>query len=161
MTAQLLARVEASATRRIFGIGVLSLLAAALLWLGLSPQPADLWVRLGMLALGLGVGWAAWTMYRATSLALELRADGLHDSGGHLIAAFDQIEVVDRGTFAFKPSNGFLLRLSRKGPRRFLPGLYWQFGRRVGVGGVLQGAQTKQMADLIAVRLAEREGAGL
>ncbi len=151
-----LARVEASAGRRVFGIGVLALLAFALIWLGISPQPVAFAMRLLVLAIAIAVAFAGWSMYRATTLTLELTEEGLQDSSGHLLAPLHQISAVDRGTFAFKPSNGFLLRLSTSGPRRFLPGLYWQLGRRIGVGGVLRGAETKQMADVIAIHLAER-----
>lgn len=154
-----LARVEASAGRRVFGIGVLTLLALALVWLGVSPQPVAFGMRLLVLAIALAVAFAGWTMYRATTLSLELTQEGLQDSSGHLLAPLHQITGVDRGTFAFKPSNGFLLRLSQAGPRRFLPGLYWQLGRRIGVGGVLRGAETKQMADIITIHLAERAAA--
>tara|TARA_R110000868_G_scaffold49287_2_gene159035 strand:+ start:70139 stop:70768 length:630 start_codon:yes stop_codon:yes gene_type:complete len=154
-----LARVEASAGRRVFGIGVLALLAIALVWLGVSPQPVSPWMRLLVFAIAIAVAFAGWSMYRATMLTLELTEAGLYDSAGHLLAPLHQIAGVDRGTFAFKPSNGFLLRLSAAGPRRFLPGLYWQLGRRIGVGGVLRGSETKQMADVIAIHLAERAAA--
>ena len=64
---------------------------------------------------------------------------------------------MDRGTFAFKPSNGFLLRTATKQPRLWKPGLYWRMGRRIGVGGITRAAEAKLMADVIAVRLAERQ----
>jgi hypothetical protein len=41
-----------------------------------------------------------------------------------VLARIDEIASLDRGTFAFKPSNGFLLRLSRKGTRVWRPGLW-------------------------------------
>jgi hypothetical protein len=63
---------------------------------------------------------------------------------------------VDRGTFAFKPSNGFLLRTETRQPRLWQPGLYWRTGRRIGVGGITRAAESKALADLIAIKLAER-----
>jgi hypothetical protein len=95
-------------------------------------------------------------MYRATRLSVILRRDGLFDSDGTCLAAMDTILTVDRGTFAFKPSNGFLLRTSTGASRLWQPGLYWRLGRRIGVGGITRAAEAKQMADVLSVMLAER-----
>lgn len=158
MDQEILAQVGASGGRRAFGLGVLIFLALALLLVGLSPGQGP-FIRLIIMLFAIVVLWACWMMYRATRLHLVMTGDGLSDSTGHLIAPMDRILAVDRGTFAFKPSNGFVLRLSESQPSVFRPGLYWQVGRRVGVGGVLRAAETKQMADVIAIRLAERAAA--
>ena len=63
---------------------------------------------------------------------------------------------MDRGAFAFKPSNGFMLKLSRKGPFAWEPGIWWRIGRRVGVGGVTPGTPAKVMAEMIQERITRR-----
>ncbi|MGI3166087.1 hypothetical protein [Pseudooceanicola sp. 200-1SW] len=154
-----LATLTVGAGRKYVGLAVTGALAVALAWLALSPQPAPLKMRLLLLALAAAEAWIVWRLYRATQLRLELTEAGLSDSSGEVLAPMEQIEAVDRGLFAFKPSNGFLLRLKTPGPRRFRPGLYWQFGRRLGVGGLVHGAEAKQMADALALFLARRDGA--
>ena len=98
-------------------------------------------------------------MRRATQYALiltdrallEVDADG---QPGRVLATLDGIAAVERGTFAMKPSNGFLLRLEQPAGRVWAPGLWWRMGRRIGVGGVLSAPQTKAMAQIIEFRLA-------
>ncbi|WP_263741758.1 hypothetical protein [Defluviimonas sp. WL0050] len=91
-------------------------------------------------------------MFRATGRGLVLTDEALMDTDGTLVARLDQIESVERGIFAFKPSNGFVLRLKSAQPRVWAPGLWWRLGRRVGVGGVISGSEGRAMADLIAAR---------
>lgn len=154
------ARVEASPARRVFGLMVLICLGLILIWLGWTQEGGSMLLRLLILAAGGVVIWSAREMRRATALAVVLTGEGLADSGGAVIAPLEQIASVDRGTFAFKPSNGFLVRLTQPGRRRWRPGLYWQLGRRVGVGGVAHASQSKAMADALAIMLAERAADG-
>ena len=53
------------------------------------------------------------------------------------------IARVERGLFAFKPSNGFLILLNNPMSRAWHPGLWWRFGRRIGIGGVTPQAEGK------------------
>lgn len=154
---EILARVEVSQARRYMGVATLVGLGAMLLYLSVVQPPAGLGWRafllvFGVLSLVLGL-----RMHAATALHLELTAEALRDSTGTVLARMDQIEGIDRGVFAFKPSNGFLLRLSSQQPRRWAPGLWWRLGRRVGVGGVTPGHQTKFMAEAIQLHLSARE----
>ena len=154
---QELARVGVGAARRVVGLAVTGALAVALAWLALSPQPAPLGLRLLLLALAGLETLVVWRLYQATQQVLVLTTAGLAEEGGAMLAPMEQIAAVDRGLFAFKPSNGFLLKLKERGPRRFRPGLYWQFGKRLGVGGLVRGAEGKQMADALALYLARRD----
>lgn len=150
------ARVEASAGRRVFGLAVLIGLGLILIWLGLAQEGGSMLLRVLIIGAGGAVIWAAREMRRATARAVILTEAGLSDSTGEVIAPLERIASVDRGTFAFKPSNGFLVRLTEPGARCWRPGLYWRFGKRVGVGGVAHAAQSKAMADALAIMLAER-----
>ena len=71
------------------------------------------------------------------------------------MARLEAVEGVERGAFAFKPSNGFLLRLSAPGPRAWSPGIWWRLDRRVGVGGVLRAGEARAAADLMHLMLQE------
>lgn len=149
MSDNILSIVEASAPRRLFGLSTLLVMGALLVYLGLT-LPADLLGRLFLLALGGFTLWAAEGMRRSTASAVELREDGIYDSDGTLIAALSNIKSLDRGVFAFKPSSGFILRLSDPMPRVWRPGLWWRFGRRVGIGGVTAAHQSKAMSEIVS-----------
>ncbi|OWU83262.1 hypothetical protein ATO6_19160 [Oceanicola sp. 22II-s10i] len=153
---EVVARIEASGARRVFGLVMLSGLGAMVLWLGLAGPGGAVPVRIGMAVLGLLVLWVAVVMHRASADSLELTETELRTGSGLVIARVAEIETVDRGLFAFRPSNGFVLRLSEKKPRLWAPGLYWRFGRRVGIGGVAHAAECRAMADALSVMLVKR-----
>ena len=156
MDDEVLAVVQASAMRRGLGVAMLALLGALLLWLAVvRPPAAPTWQLFLVLVGGVSL-WGAYRMWLATAQTVELTRDGLRSTDGEVIAPLEQIESVDRGMFAFKPSNGFILRLKSAASPRWRPGLWWRLGRRVGVGGVTPGAQGKAMADTLSVLLMER-----
>ena len=152
-------RIEASAPRRAFGVGMLAALGLILIYVALSQPPSNPAWGVFLVLMGAGSLWAAYRMHAATRTRLELTERELRSSDGTVIARIDDIRSLDRGTFAFKPSNGFLLRLSAKTPRRWQPGLWWSLGDRVGVGGVTAAAQTKAMAEIISALIASRQDA--
>ena len=150
-----LAVAGASTGRRMLACGVLYSLGALVIYLVLVEPPALILVIL-MLALGAAVLFLAERLRQATRVEITLRADGLTDSNGQVLARMDDIVSIDRGAFAFKPSNGFTLKLISKQPRRWAPGLWWRFGRFLGVGGAVSAGQAKFMAEQIALALAQR-----
>lgn len=153
---EILASVKASAGRRFLGLGSLYILSLMVIYVAIT-NPPELGWQVFLFALGGGSLWISEMMRRATSHRIELTLEELRDSSGVVLARIDEIASLDRGTFAFKPSNGFLLRLSRKGTRVWRPGLWWQLGSRIGVGGMTPGPQTKFMAEMISAMIAERE----
>jgi len=148
--------VRASQPRRAAAVAMLGALGALPLAVALAAPPAALGWRLFLLGFGAGALVLAWRLWRATASALVLTPEGLRDSEGREIAPLAEIVSVERGMLAFKPSNGFLLHLARPGPRHWAPGLWWRLGRRVAVGGVTGAGATRAMADLIALRIAQR-----
>lgn len=158
-TQEVLAEVGVSAPRRWMGVAMLVAIGGLVIYVALSTPPAPGWQAF-LIATGLAALWIAERMRRATGGRIELTTTELREIGGETIALVSEIEAVDRGFFAFKPSNGFLLRTSRPGARRWRPGLWWRMGRRVGVGGVTPARQTKMISEMLAAMLAERELAG-
>lgn len=150
-----LATITASPGRRILGIGSLYVLSLMVIYVAFA-QPPDLGWQIFLLALGGGSIWIAEQMRRATAFRIELTREELRDSSGTVLARIDEITGLDRGMFAFKPSNGFLLRLNAKKPRAWRPGLWWSLAGRIGVGGMTPAHQSKYMAEIIATLLAER-----
>ena len=153
---EVLAVVQSSMGRRILGVGSIWVLALLVLYVAVVSPPAPGW-QVFLFVVGGGAIWMAEKMRRATSRAIELPRTELRDTGGTVLAAVDQIVSVARGMFAFKPSNGFLLKTSAKAPRSWHPGMWWRMGARIGVGGMTPGHQAKFMAEMISAMIAERE----
>lgn len=153
---EVLARVQASVGRRVLGIGMLCFLAVLVIYVAIVSPPSLGW-QLFLVAMGTGSLMIANAMRKSTSETLELTREELRDTSGEVLARVEEIVSIDRGAFAFKPSNGFLLRLSVPQNRSWRPGLWWRSGKRIGVGGMTPGRQTKYMAEIIGVMIAERE----
>ncbi len=156
MDEEILAIVEASAARRWMGVIMLAALGGVVVYVALSTPPALIW-QVFLIVVGVLALWMADRMRRATESRIELTEVELRSSGGQVIALVADIEKVDRGVFALKPSNGFMVRTSKPGSRAWQPGLWWRLGRRIGVGGVTSAGQTKTMSEILSVLVAERD----
>lgn len=156
MSDEILAVIEASGPRRWLAIAMLVGLGGMLIYLAFTAPAGFAWQAF-LLLFGAGCLWVSHRMNVATKTRLELTRDGFRDSEGALLAEISDIKSVSRGMLAFKPSNGFTLVLSQsKGPARWQPGLWWKFGKRVGVGGVTSGGQTKATAQIIEALIMEQ-----
>ena len=155
MTGEVLLTVEASGLRRIMGVAMLAVIGVTLVFVALSTPPSIGWL-LFLLVVGIGALWLSVRMWQATSHKIELTDEELRCSDGTVIARVADIENIDRGFFAFKPSNGFLIRTTTPGTRVWLPGLWWRAGRRIGVGGVTPASQSKAMSEILAAMIAQR-----
>ncbi len=154
---RIIGRLPVAQGRRWAGIVVTAGLGIILLRLALAmPIGRSVWMPILMVA-GLGALAVAWWMHGATRTVLILTPRELRDGTGRRLAFVDDIRRVDRGAFVPKPSQGFLLRLSRPGPRAWVPGVWWRLGRTVGVGGVTSARDAKDMAALIDILIAERD----
>lgn len=153
-----LARITASASRRVIGVGSMMGLGALMVYVALStPEMAFGWKGL-LVLLGIAALVLAQLMWQSTGHALILTEDSLTDSDGTVVARLDDVAKVDRGMFAMKPSNGFIVLLKEPGPWAWRPGLWWRLGRRVAIGGVTAGSQTRPVADIMIHLLSERDG---
>ena len=147
---EVLATVKASSGRRLIGLTSLSALGVFLAYIAFTSSPGLGW-QIFLLACGGAAIWMADRMRRATASVIELTPTELRDGVA-------DIETLDRGVFAFKPSNGFLLR-TKAGVHKgnvWRPGLWWRIGRRVGIGGMTPGSQTKFMSEIISAMMASR-----
>lgn len=151
---EIIASISPSPPRRVFGTAVLVGLGGLLILIGFLRPPEHWLLHLFLIVFGALVLMQAARIWSASSRGLILTEAGLFETGGRVLARIEDIARVERGAFAFKPSNGFLLHLKSPYPRAWAPGLWWRIGRRVGVGGLISGAEGRQMADLIGVTLA-------
>lgn len=153
---EVLATVAASAGRRALGLGMLVALAVLVIYVAVSTPPSLGW-QMFLIAMGTGSLMIANAMRKSTHNRLELTRAELRDDAGTLLVRIEDISSIDRGAFAFKPSNGFVLRLKKSYPKAWRPGLWWRAATRIGVGGMTPMRETKYMAEMIALMLAERE----
>lgn len=154
-----LSTISASAPRRWLAVGCLFVLAFFLGYVAIVQSPAPGW-QIFLVVLAGGTVWIGDLLRRVTTRVIELTPTELRDTSGAVIARVEDVEAVERGVFAFKPSNGFLIRTRHAaGPRAWNPGLWWRVGRRIGVGGVTPRWQTKATAEILQALLAKRDDA--
>jgi hypothetical protein len=154
---EIIAILAPSPVRRWAAVSFTGALGAICLVLVFFRPPADpVWIAV-LATLGAGALWLSRRLALATRTRIELTAEGLCDGGGRVVAPFENIVSVERGAFALKPSNGFVVHLSAPASTAWQPGLWWRVGRRVGVGGVTPSAAGRLMADTLAALLQRRD----
>lgn len=146
-----LVEVKSSVMRRLSGFAVLFTLGALLLYIAFFKPPEDFGWQAFLILFSLGIIYLGEQMRKATLKSVLLTSEGLFSSDGTKIVGVENVKSIDRGVFAFKPSNGFTVLMHEKQPRVWQPGLWWRYGKRIGVGGVVQASQTKSMAEILAV----------
>jgi len=150
MSEDVIARLSPTMGRRVlavFGLAFLGLICANIALQTVPRVPA---VGAFMLALAAFSYWCAWVLWQATSTSIVLTSECLREESGAMITRLDNIASIEKGLFAFKPSNGFVLRLKEPAPKAWRPGLWWSTGRSIGVGGVTSAAAGKMMAETLS-----------
>jgi hypothetical protein len=130
-------------------------LGGLLVYLAFDPQIEALVWKSFTCVIGIACLEVARRLWLATDVSLDLSVEGLRDSNGRVLCSFDNIKTVDRGAFSFKPSNGLLIRLHRPMDSAWAPGLWWRYGTRLGIGGIIDAGQAKAMAEMISMRQLE------
>jgi hypothetical protein len=148
--------VRPSPPRLWFSVASLGALGALMLWIALAHPPAEFGWRVFLLLGGGGIGWGAWRLVSLQDRALVLTEAALIDTRHGEICRIAEIAQINRGVFAVKPARGFALTLAARRPRHWVPGLWWRFGRSIGVGGMTGAAETKLMAEMIEAMVAVR-----
>jgi len=159
MSDKIIATLAASPPRRWTGTVIMAMLGGLLIYLALSVSVSV--SQIVLIVFGGCVLFGAMLLHNSTQQVIELTQEHLRVQRGIVLADVSNIAKVERGAFAFKPSNGFLVSLKEPGPRRWSLGLYWCFGRRIGVGGVTGAPQSKAMAEAIAMLIAEQGLSGV
>lgn len=154
-----IAAIPPSPVRRAVGTAMLAGAAALFVWVALARPPEGTLYPPLLLAAGGGLFWLAVRFRQSTGMALELTATELREAGGRRLVRLAEVRAVQRGTFAAKPANGFVLVLAEPQGWAWAPGLWWRTPRRLGVGGATPRFETQAMAEAIA-RLIERRPTG-
>ncbi|KIC42169.1 hypothetical protein RA27_01875 [Ruegeria sp. ANG-R] len=156
MQEEVLATVAASSPRRWTGVGMLVTVGVLVIYVALASPPQFGW-QVFLLAAGAAAFWLAHRMWSATEDRIELTPSQLRTGSGQVICKVEDVEAVDRSVFAFKPSNGFLVKTHTPNSNNWAPGLWWRVGRRIGVGGMTAAAETKFMSEMLSAMLAEKD----
>ena len=129
-------------------LAIVSIAGVGVLFLVLGFEVDGL-VRLAFLGCAILALYLADRMRRVTEDRLVLTRQALTTGSGRHLVRVDNVKGVDRGAFAFKPSHGFLVKLKQPEGAGWAPGLFWQRGRMLGVGGVIGGGETRAMAEIL------------
>jgi len=148
--------VKPSPPRLWFSVASLGALGALMIWIALAHPPAELGWRVFLLAGGGAIAWGGYRLVGLQDRALVLTDQALIDTGHGEICRIDDIAQINRGVFAVKPARGFALTLARRKDRQWVPGLWWRFGRSIGVGGMTGATETKLMAEMIEAMVMTR-----
>ena len=156
---EILVKLEVAQGRRMFGVLSVSGLGITLLYIAAVYPPTIVMSLLSLILIGALFIWASIRLYRSTDNTILLTREAITTQSGHVLCRLDDIAKVDRGFFAFKPSNGFLVSLKQRGERSWAPGMWWSFGKHIGIGGVTSPRQSKEMVSIIQILLAEKNAA--
>jgi hypothetical protein len=138
----------ASAPRLWLGVFCTAGLGMLLFWIVFAGRPAMVY-QVSFLGAG-GVSlWLADRLRRAGQDRIVLTNRVLKTESGRVLTTVDNVRSVERGAFSFKPPNGFLVRLNEPCGQAWVPGLWWQRGRVIGVGGVVSAGQSRAMAEAL------------
>ncbi len=153
---EILVKLEVAQPRRMFGVILLFGLGLTMLYISASSPPS----KIGELAVLLGFAglfiWSGVRLYRATADTVLMTRESITTASGAEICRIEDIDNTDRGFFAFKPTNGFLIRTKTAQSRHWSPGLWWRFGKKIGIGGVTSPRQAKEMVAMIDLLVQER-----
>jgi len=150
MDTEILAEIWPSVWRRWLAVAMIAALGLVLIWTGINA--AGLGAVLLVVAGGGVLVLSDW-LRRSTQFSVQLTREEVRESSGRVLCRIEDIAAVDRSAFAFKPSNGMLIRLKDKTTRAWAPGLWWRHGRVVGIGGVTPAPQAKVMGDILTLYL--------
>ena len=157
---EVLAELPRSTPRMWIGVAMLACLGALLVSIAAQAPEMSLISRGLFFLIAACALFLAWSMVRTGVVSVRLTRDRLTASNGRVLCDVDQIVSVDRGFVIYKPSNGFVLKLNTEPGRAWEPGLWWRVGSRIGLGGTTSGTAAKNMAEIIAMLLRERDGTG-
>jgi hypothetical protein len=152
-----IAALRVSFGRRFIGCSVLA--ALTILFAVLAVQGAGT----GAVAFGLAAALSAGVtvgIWQVSAREVVMKPTGLFDSNGAVIVTLDQIERINSGPLSIRPSNGFSIRLTSRQSAHWAPGLWWRWGRMVGIGGLTSAKPSRDLANLLQTHHTAFKNAG-
>lgn len=147
----IIAHMYISPMRRALGVVLQGVLGLGFILIAATQPLASPVYTVLLMAIGALALFGGWRFWQATTKGIVLTDLCLRETSGRIICQLDEIDRIERGTFAFKPANGFTLRMTTRQRRGWAPGLWWRMGKMVGIGGATNRNAAKAMADAIDV----------
>jgi hypothetical protein len=82
-------------------------------------------------------------------VGFNINESGLFNLDDTLICSITDIERVDVSPYTFKSANGFIIHLKTRSAFKFVPGLFWQVGRRISIGGMISKSESKYLSNTL------------
>ena len=82
-------------------------------------------------------------------IGFNINDSGLFNLDNTLICSITDIERVDVSPYTFKSANGFIIHLKTRSAFKFVPGLFWQVGRRISIGGMISKSESKYLSNTL------------
>ena len=82
-------------------------------------------------------------------VGFNINDSGLFNLDNTLICSITDIERVDVSPYTFKSANGFIIHLKTRSAFKFVPGLFWQVGRRISIGGMISKSESKYLSNTL------------
>ena len=82
-------------------------------------------------------------------VGFNINASGLFNLDDTLICSIADIERVEVSPYTFQSANGFIIHLKTKSSFKFVPGLFWQVGRRISIGGMISKSESKYLSNTL------------
>ena len=82
-------------------------------------------------------------------VGFNINESGLFNLDDTLICSIIDIERVDVSPYTFKSANGFIIHLKTRSAFNFVPGLFWQVGRRISIGGMISKSESKYLSNTL------------
>ena len=103
------------------------------------------------LSVALTLIYYGWRIIKAKQTGVKLTKLGIYDLNNTLLYRTSDIKYLDRGIFAIKPANGFIIHLNKPLAFHWHPGLFWCIRKRLAIGGLLSKQECKAFADLLEI----------
>ena len=87
--------------------------------------------------------WFKKFLNKYSSVGFLLNEIGLLNLDETIICQMEDIKNVDVSPYTFKSANGFIIHLKAKRTFKSVPGLYWQLGKRISIGGLVSKSESK------------------
>ena len=98
--------------------------------------------------------WFRRFLSQYSHIGFVINQKGLFNLDESLICTMEDIDRVDVSPYTFKSANGFIILLKTSAPFKFVPGLFWQLGKRISIGGMISKSESKYLSNTILSELA-------
>ncbi len=135
---------------KILGLTIFSLLIFLIFALSNLDQQLSMIDLVLLPIVILQVVWLRKFLNHYSKIGFLINKVGLFDLNENIICKIDDIKRIDASPYTFKSANGFLILLDTKSSFKSIPGLYWRYGHRISIGGLVSKHESKYLAGILS-----------